>query len=100
MCAVVVLPLALVAVGSGGGANAATVTPITLIAPSNLPGVPALPFTGTTAAAFTVPATAANLTVTPNQGVSGTPMTITGTGLAANTSAGADLVDQRRDVGR
>ncbi len=47
---------------------------------------PPCPSAGTTAAAFTVSATAANLTVTPNQGVSGTPMTITGTGLAANTS--------------
>ena len=84
--AVAVLPLGLIAGVSSTGANATTVTPINLVAPSNLPGVPALPFTGTTAAAFTVSPTAANLTVTPDQGVSGTPMTITGSGLAANTS--------------
>jgi hypothetical protein len=84
--AAAILPLALVASLSSGGANAATVTPITLTPPSNLPGVAPLPFTGTTAPAFTAPATMASLTVTPDQGVSGTPMTIAGTGLAANTS--------------
>jgi hypothetical protein len=84
--AAAVLPLALIASVSATGANADTVTPLTLAPPANLPGVAALPYTGTTAPAFTVPATVASLTVTPDQGVTGTPMTITGTGLAANTS--------------
>lgn len=76
------LPLALSSSVSGG----ATVTPIVLTAPSSLPGVAALPFTGTTAPAFTTPATMGSLTVTPDQGVSGTPVTLTGTGLEANAS--------------
>ncbi len=67
-------------------ADTPTITPLNLVAPSDLPGVPAMPFTGTTAPAFTVPLTYANLTVTPNSSVPGTPMTIAGTGLAANTS--------------
>lgn len=66
--------------------GAATPTPLTLNAPSGLPGVAALPFTGQTAASFTVPTNYVNLTVTPDQGVTGTPMTIAGAGLPANAS--------------
>ncbi|MEO9180736.1 MAG: IPT/TIG domain-containing protein, partial [Acidimicrobiales bacterium] len=67
-------------------ADAPAVTPLTLVAPSGLPGVPAMPFTGTTAPAFIVPTSYVNLTVTPTSGVPGTPMTITGSGLTANTN--------------
>ena len=76
-----VLPLALLVSPSGSSAD--TVNPITLTAPSNLPGVPALP--GPVAPSFTAANTIGVLGVTPSQGVQGTPMTITGTGLAANT---------------
>ncbi len=67
-------------------ADTPTVTPLTLVAPTDLPGVSAMPFTGAVAPPFTVPSNYVNLTVTPNSAVSGTPMTITGSGLAANTS--------------
>ncbi len=86
------VPLMLTASPTSAGAaptstsTTITSTPITLTAPSNLPGVAPLPFTGTTAPAFSTPATMSNLTVTPDQGVSGTPMTINGSGLPANAS--------------
>ncbi len=60
--------------------------PTVLMAPSGIPGVAPLPFTGIKAPAFTTPVTMGNLTVTPNQGVEGIPITITGVGLSANTS--------------
>jgi hypothetical protein len=84
IAASVVLPMALTVTSSY--ADTPTVTPITLVAPSDLPGVPPMPFTGTTAPVFTIPSTYANLTVTPISGVPGTPMTITGSSLPANTS--------------
>lgn len=62
------------------------VTPVTLVQPSNIPDVAPLPFTGVTAASFTVPTTMVNLTLTPNQGVVGDPFTVSGTGLPASTS--------------
>ncbi len=70
-------------------ANAAdtATTPLTLMAPKGLPGVPALPFSGVKSAAFTSSATnMSTLDVTPNQGPEGTPITISGKGLPANTS--------------
>ncbi len=64
-----------------------TSTPLTLTAPAGLPGVPALPFTGVKAAAFTAAdANMAGLDVSPSQGPEGTPITITGKGLAANAT--------------
>ncbi len=60
--------------------------PTVLTAPSGIPGVAPVPFTGIKAPIFTTPATMGNLTVTPNQGVEGIPITITGVGLSANTS--------------
>ena len=79
------IPIGLVAtIGSAGNASPAS-GPIVLTAPSNIPGVAPLPYTGVTASSFTIPTSVSNLTVTPNQGVSGTPMTISGSGLAANT---------------
>ena len=82
-----VIPVALFAgISNAATTTTTTVTPITLTAPSNIPGVAALPSTGTPAPTFTTSATMANLTVTPDQGVTGTPMVISGTGLAANSS--------------
>jgi hypothetical protein len=69
-----------------GSADTIPANTITLTAPSGIPGTPALPYTGTTAPSFTVPATYSNLTVTPDQGVQGVPMKITGSGLPANAS--------------
>lgn len=93
---VAVLPVALVTTVSSADTTTTTTTtttapptvtaPIVLTAPSNIPGVPALPYTGVTAAPFSIPATISNLTVTPDQGVSGTPVVITGSGLPDNAS--------------
>lgn len=93
-----ILPIAMMTPALG--ADPVT-TPITLSAPAGLPGVPALPFTGTKSAAFTVPEKMITLDVTPNQGPEGTPITITGKGLPANatmpmtwsTADGAWIVD-------
>ena len=83
-----------VAVGSMLGmtvlvpANAAetVTTPLTLFAPKDLTGVPALPFTGVKSASFTSSNTnISTLDVTPIQGPEGTPITISGKGLPANT---------------
>ncbi len=60
--------------------------PLTLLAPKGLPGVPALPFTGVKSATFT--SSDVNMTtldVSPVQGPEGTPITISGKGLPANT---------------
>ena len=85
-----VVVASLIPLGLFASASSADTTPantITLVAPSNLPGVPALPFTGTTAAAFTIPVTTSGiLAVTPSQGVQGTPIAVSGTGLPKNTS--------------
>ncbi|MGP8008940.1 MAG: hypothetical protein ACLPKZ_01595 [Acidimicrobiales bacterium] len=81
-----VLPIALFAGISSADSTAPAVVPFALTAPTGIPGVAALPFTGVTAATFTTPATMSNLTVTPDQGVTGTPMVITGSGLPASAS--------------
>jgi hypothetical protein len=80
-----VIPVALFA-GISNADTTPVVAPYTLTAPSGIPGAAALPFTGTTAPTFTTPATMGNLTVTPDQGVTGTPMVITGSGLPASSS--------------
>ncbi|HEX7405845.1 MAG TPA: hypothetical protein VF307_07980 [Candidatus Nanopelagicaceae bacterium] len=79
-----ILPIAMMSPAMG--ADPAPSAPIALSAPAGLPGVPALPFTGTKSAAFTVPATMVALTVTPQQGPEGTPITITGVGLPASAT--------------
>ncbi len=61
-------------------------TPINLVAPADIPNVAPLPFTGVIASAFTVPTTLVNLTLTPNQGVIGTPFVVSGVGLPASAS--------------
>ena len=60
-------------------------TLINLTAPTDIAGVAPLPFTGTTAAAFTLPEPSANLVVTPQQGYIGDAFSVSGSGLAANT---------------
>jgi hypothetical protein len=80
--AAAVLPLTLLISPSASGAD--TVTPINLVAPADLPGVAALP--GPVSPAFTVGNSIGVLSVSPIEGVQGTPLTISGTGLAANTS--------------
>ncbi|MFI5034601.1 MAG: hypothetical protein ACHQFZ_00145 [Acidimicrobiales bacterium] len=84
MALVAALPFGLVtATGSNAGSD--TSTPITLTAPA-VAGAPALPGTGVKAPTATVSPTIGTLTVTPTQGVEGTPLTVAGTGLPANTS--------------
>lgn len=83
------------------GADSAVPAPITLSAPVGLQGVPALPFTGVKSAAFTAPENMVSLDITPNQGPEGTPITISGKSLPANsalpltwsTADGAWIVD-------
>ena len=79
-----ILPIAMMA--SAQGADTNPVVPINLVAPAGIPNVAPLPFTGVKTAAFTTPETMVNLTVTPDQGVVGNSMTISGKGLAASTS--------------
>ncbi len=86
--AAALLPIALFTAPSG--ADPTTTAPpaptaTTLTSPA-IPGVAALPFTGVVAAPATMSPTLGNLTVTPNQGVEGIPFTVSGTGLAPNTS--------------
>ena len=83
---IAVAVLAATTISPAQGADTNPVTPIALVAPSGLPGIPALPFTGVKSEAFTTPSTMLNLDVVPSQGVIGTPITITGKGLPANTT--------------
>lgn len=82
------LPIALFTAPSG--ADPTTTAPpavtATTLTPPNIPGVAALPFTGVITSAATMSPTIGNLTVSPNQGVEGTPFTVSGTGLTPNTA--------------
>ncbi len=80
--AATVLPLTLLISPSASGAD--TVNPITLVAPGNIPGVAPLP--GPVSPTFSVGASLGVLNVVPAEGVEGTPLTISGAGLAPNTS--------------
>lgn len=82
---VVVAALLGLAVISPAQAADTSTTLINLTAPADIAGVAPLPFTGTTAGAFTLPEPSANLVVTPQQGYIGDAFTISGAGLAANT---------------
>ena len=82
LAAAIVMPIALLATTSGA-ATAPPLNPMTLTAPSGLPGT-ALPFTGVTAT-FTASATYSKLTTSPDAGVTGTPFTVSGSGLTPNT---------------
>lgn len=68
------------------GAETNPVKPLILVAPSGLPGIPALPFTAVKSTAFTAPTSMLSLNVTPNQGVLGDDITVSGTGLPANAT--------------
>ena len=81
---VAILPFAMIAPVHAADTN--PVVPIPLVAPVGIPDVAPLPFTAHKSTAFTIPTKMINLTVTPQQGVVGTPFTISGTGLPANTS--------------
>jgi hypothetical protein len=78
-----ILPIAMISPAMG--ADSVT-TPIILSAPAGLPGIPALPFTGTKSAIFSIPEKMITLDVTPNQGAEGTPITISGKGLPASST--------------
>ncbi len=84
IAAAIAMPIALLATTSGA-ATAPPLNPTQLTAPSGLPGT-ALPFSGTTAATFTATANFQKLTTSPNAGVTGTPLTVSGTGLTPNTA--------------
>lgn len=84
LAAAIGMPIALLATTSGA-ASAPPANPIQLTAPSGLPGT-ALPFSGITAATFTASANFQKLTTSPNAGVTGTPFTVSGSGLTPNTT--------------
>ena len=79
----ILLPLTVTATNSGAADTTSTLIPTNLVAPA-IPNVPALP--GPVTPAFTLSPTMGNLTVSPNQGVEGAPLTISGSGLPASTS--------------
>ena len=79
-----VAAVAIVALGMIAPAHAAD-NPVKLVAPKEVPGVPAIPFTGIKAQNFSTPATMVNLDITPSLVVIGDAITITGRGMAANT---------------
>ncbi len=79
----VLVPLVLTTTSSGAADTTSTLNPTNLTAPA-IPNVASL--AGPVTPAFTLSPTIGNLTVTPNQGVEGSPLTITGTGLPASTS--------------
>jgi hypothetical protein len=83
LAAAIAIPLALLATTSGA-ATAPPVNPTQLTAPSGLPSS-ALPFGGITTATFTAAASFQKLTTSPDAGVAGTPLTVSGTGLTPNT---------------
>jgi hypothetical protein len=81
--AAAVLPVALLISPSGAATvTTPTVNPITLVAPSLLPGVPALP--GPLSPSFTVANSLGSISASPDEGVQNTPVTLSGAGLAVN----------------
>jgi hypothetical protein len=78
-----ILPIAMMSAASGADTN--PVVPVNLVAPVGIPDVAPLPFTAEKSAVFSIPAVMTNVAVTPQQGVVGEALTITGSGLAANT---------------
>ncbi|MEI6648487.1 MAG: hypothetical protein WCO08_02475 [Actinomycetes bacterium] len=81
---VAVLPFAMIAPVHAADSNPSVATP--LVAPANIPGVAKVPFTGVKTPAFSQPSNMLNLNVTPNQGVIGDPIVVSGKGLPANTA--------------
>jgi hypothetical protein len=84
LAAVVIMPLALFATVSGA-ATAPPVNPIVLTAPTGLPDT-TLPFSGVAATTFTATSSFQKLSTSPDAGVTGTPFTVSGTGLTADTT--------------
>jgi hypothetical protein len=82
--AAIAMPLALLATTSGA-ATAPPANPIQLTTPSGLTGT-ALPFSGVTATTFTASANFQKLTTAPDAGVTGTSITVKGSGLAPATT--------------
>ena len=64
------IPVGLIATVSSADPTPTGTVPLT--APSGLPGVPALPFTGTTAASFTIPSSIGHLAYTFGNGATQT----------------------------
>jgi hypothetical protein len=83
LIAALVLPIALLSTTSGA-ATTPLLNPIVLSAPSGLPST-ALPFSGLSATTFSASTNFQKLTTSPDAGVTGTPFTVSGSGLAANT---------------
>jgi hypothetical protein len=84
LAAAIAMPIALMASVSGA-ATAPPVNPLQLSAPTGLPDT-AMPFTAVTATTFTASANFSKLTTSPDAGVTGTPFTVSGTGLTPNTT--------------
>jgi len=83
LVAALVLPIALLSTASGA-ATTPLLNPIVLSAPSGLTST-ALPFSGLSATTFSASTNFQKLTTSPDAGVTGTPFTVSGSGLAANT---------------
>jgi len=83
LVAALVLPIALLSTVSGA-ATTPLLNPIVLSAPSGLAST-ALPFSGLSATTFSAATNFQKLTTSPDAGVTGTPFTVSGSGLAANT---------------
>ena len=82
--AAVTLPIVLLA-ASSAAASAPPANQTVLTAPSGLPGT-ALPYSGVVATTFAASSSYQKLTTNPQAGVTGTPFTLTGTGLAPTTT--------------
>ena len=80
---VAILPIAMMSAANAADTN--PITPINLVAPAGIPDVAPLPFTAVKSMAFTAPEVMSNLAVSPQQGVVGQALSISGSGLVANT---------------
>src|ERR1700722_12212846 len=84
LAAAIAMPIVLLATTSGA-ATATPVNPIQLTGPSGIPGK-ALPSSAVSAATFTATSDYSKLTTSPQAGVTGTPITLKGSGLTPNTT--------------
>jgi hypothetical protein len=80
---VAILPIAMMSAANAADTN--PITPINLVAPAGIPDVAPLPFTAVKSMAFTAPEVMSNLAVSPQQGVVGQALSISGSGLTPNT---------------
>lgn len=87
VAAIATVLVAGVAVSGATTTTTYTTNPIVLQQPAGLTGAGALPFTGVTSSAYSTSANyTGSMTVTPDTGPQGTPFTIAGSGLPADTS--------------